>query len=121
MKHEQESEGQSDNSSVENSSVEQTTQQELEQLALEALDQVMDVEINMSVIQGKMIHGLKVSPGLDSISLKFRPTSPVCPIALQLALQIKDALLDVDAFERVNLEVVDHNMKDQIHDILRRS
>ncbi len=94
--------------------------QVLEEQVWAALDDVIDPEIQMSVVRGNMIHDLKVGEGFGSISLTFRPTTPDCPIAVHLATQIKDALLNLNLFDRIDVSVDQHKLKDMIEDILNR-
>ena len=86
---------------------------ELEQKATEALKRVIDPEIGMNVIDGKMIFDLKAEG--KSIHLKFRPTSPLCPIAMKLAVDIKKAIVETKLFDKIYIQVVDHVMMNQIN------
>ncbi len=90
---------------------------ELENKAIELLREVVDPEINMNVIDGKMIVDLKVDN--KDISLKFRPTSPLCPIAVKLANDIKEKLIKSKLFNNINIEVIDHIMAKKINEMLK--
>ncbi len=84
--------------------------------AVTALKEVVDTEIGMNVIDGKMIFDLDVTN--ETISLKFRPTSPICPIALKLATEVKDKLISLNIFDKVTVEVIDHVMAPKINETL---
>lgn len=93
---------------------------QLEKEAWLALDTVIDPEIHISVVAGNMISDLQVADSLNSISLVFQPTTPNCPIALPLSTQIKEVLLELDAFESVDLRIKNHIMKEEIEKLLGR-
>jgi metal-sulfur cluster biosynthetic enzyme len=62
-----------------------------EQLRLAILDElskVIDPETGADVVRMKLIEDLVVD-GSGQVSYTFRPSSPLCPIAVYLAVQIK--------------------------------
>ncbi len=89
---------------------------DLKDRVINALKEVVDTEINMNVIDGKMIFDLEVTE--ERVSLKFRPTSPICPIALKLATEVKDKLVSLNIFKTVKVEVIDHVMAPKINETL---
>lgn len=86
---------------------------DLEIQATEILKTVIDPEIHTNVIDGKMIFDLKAEN--KNISFKFRPTSPLCPIAMKLTIDIKKVLVDANLFEKIHIEVIDHVLAPKIN------
>jgi metal-sulfur cluster biosynthetic enzyme len=41
-----------------------------------------------------------------TVSYRFRPSSPLCPLAVTLALQIKEAVAQVEGVTRQEVEVI---------------
>lgn len=66
----------------------------LKDLIIARLRLVIDPETHADVIRMRLIENLEVNEG-GQISYTFRPSSPVCPIAVSLAQQIKEAVAQV--------------------------
>jgi len=84
-----------------------------EQRVIETLRQVVDPHTGVSVYDMGLITELKVEN--DSVSLTFIPTSPVCPMGLQLAKDIKDKVCKVQGIKKCMVMVVGHVQADQIN------
>ena len=91
--------------------------EDLHKKVIDALRSVIDYEINVNVYDGGMILDLKVDEN-GNVSFKFRPTSPTCPIALKLANDIKEAVLQIKGVSNVKINIVEHIMARQIEDIV---
>ena len=89
---------------------------DLKDRVIESLKKVVDPEIHMDVITGKMIEDIQVED--KSVRLKFRPISPICPIALKLAVEIKNNLMALNLFDKVNVEVIDHVLANKLNNTL---
>ena len=98
---------------------EPTLKKNPEEIAWIALDKIIDYDIGMSLVQGKMIRDLKVNNN-NEITLNFRPTSFDCPIALQLTNQIKEALEEERIFSKITIYLQDHAQKEYIEDLINR-
>jgi metal-sulfur cluster biosynthetic enzyme len=66
----------------------------LRQAVVECLRNVIDPETNVDVIRMRLVEDLVVDAG-GRVSYTFRPSSPLCPIAVSLAVQIKQAIAEV--------------------------
>ncbi len=78
--------------------------QELHQEIIQRLREVIDPETGADVVRMRLIEGLKVTDdGL--VQYTFRPSSPLCPIAVFLVQQIKQAVADVPEVERQEITV----------------
>ncbi len=86
--------------------------------AISQLRCIIDPHTNISVYDMGLISELMV--GLDSISLTFRPTSPFCPLAMQLAMNIKRSMHDLDGIRKVQVTVVGHYQEDNINKVLKQ-
>jgi metal-sulfur cluster biosynthetic enzyme len=76
----------------------------LENQVREALSEVMDPETGLSIMRMDIIHDLDVvEPG--TVSLAFRPSSPVCPMAYSLANSIKKKVEALDWVTSVKIKV----------------
>jgi metal-sulfur cluster biosynthetic enzyme len=72
---------------------------------IERLSTVIDPETGVDVVRMKLIEDLEVDEdGL--VSYKFRPSSPLCPIAIPLSLVIHQAVSEVEGVSRQEFEIV---------------
>jgi len=74
---------------------------------------VLDPHTGVSVYDMGLISELEV--GDDSVSLTFMPTSPFCPVGIELARAIKEQILTVAGVKKVNIKVVGHLRADEIN------
>jgi metal-sulfur cluster biosynthetic enzyme len=81
------------------------------------LKEIIDPHTNLSVYEMGLISDLKVTG--KSVSLTFRPTSPFCPLGIQLAHNIKRRLEDIKGIQKADVKVVGHVMEDQINRTLK--
>ena len=61
---------------------------------LEKLSEVIDPETGADVVRMKLIENLQVDES-GLVSYTFHPSSPLCPIAVYLAVQVKMAIASV--------------------------
>jgi len=90
-----------------------TTEKEV----ISSLKEVIDPHTNISVYEMGLISELKITKG--SVSLTFRPTSPFCPLGVQLAQSIKRRLESLKGVSRANITVIGHVHEDRINTILK--
>ena len=89
-----------------------TTEQEV----IHSLQEIIDPHSNVSVYDMGLISELEVSK--DTVSLTFRPTSPFCPLGVQLALNIKRRLQKLDGVKKARVKVIGHVREDMINKAL---
>lgn len=70
------------------------TGEALKRQVIERLRTVIDPETGVDVIRMRLIYNLTVDEA-GMVRYTFRPSSPLCPIAVTLALQIKRQVADV--------------------------
>ncbi len=83
---------------------------------IEVLRGVLDPHTGVSVYDMGLISELEVAN--DSVSLTFMPTSPFCPVGVELAKAIRDGVLAVEGVKTCNIKVVGHIRADQINEAL---
>ncbi len=87
---------------------------------LERLGKVMDPETGIDVVNMKLIADLNVSDD-GEVSLTFVPSSPFCPLGIQLAFAIKEAAKEVEGVSKVNVKVDNHLQADMINEMLEKA
>lgn len=87
---------------------------------LERLGKVMDPETGIDVVNMKLIADLEVQDGGD-VSLTFVPSSPFCPLGIQLAFAIKEAVKEVEGVGKVTVKVDNHLQADMINEMLEKA
>lgn len=63
------------------------------------LDQVMDPELNHSLVELGMIRDVDIDDGRVQIELQL--TTPHCPFAGEIEQRIRNALLEIDSIDEV--------------------
>jgi putative FmdB family regulatory protein len=69
-----------------------------------ALTEIIDPETGLNIMRMDLIHDIEVTAN-GVVSLVFRPSSPVCPMAYSLANSIKKRLETVTQVNTVNVRV----------------
>lgn len=90
----------------------------LEQQVIEALRKVVDPHTGVSVYDMGLISNLNIKDG--NVTLTFIPTSPVCPMGLQLARDIQREISLLPGISKCNVEVVGHLQADMINKELNK-
>jgi metal-sulfur cluster biosynthetic enzyme len=90
----------------------------LQDNAISALKAVMDPHTGLSVWDMGLIHDMKFDGGI--VGLTFIPTSPFCPLGIQLAIMIKQALAKVDGITKVNIRIEGHMNAVEINEMLAK-
>lgn len=93
--------------------------QELREKILEKLKQIIDPETGVDVVHMRLIEDLKVDK-YGHVAYRFRPSSPLCPIAVPLSLAIKLAIGQVEGVTGQDLEVVGYIQAEKLTDLLRQ-
>lgn len=80
--------------------------------------QIIDPETGVDIIRMRLIEELKI--GQDGfVSYKFRPSSPLCPLAVSLSVQIKKAVAEVEGITGQEITVVGYVGADDLNQLLR--
>jgi metal-sulfur cluster biosynthetic enzyme len=80
---------------------------------LSRLSQVNDPETGVDIVRMRLIEDLVVDEN-GHVSYKFRPSSPFCPIAIPLSMEIQQAVSEVDGVTKQNFEIVGFAMAEEL-------
>jgi metal-sulfur cluster biosynthetic enzyme len=94
---------------------------EIEQAVREQLQHVIDPETGVDVLRMRLIEDLDVDSETGQVSYRFRPSSPLCPLAVHLALSIRDAVGSVPGVTEQAIEVVGYVSADELNALLKES
>ena len=82
------------------------------------MSQIIDPETGVDVIRMRLIEDLQIRKD-GFVSYKFRPSSPLCPIAVSLAVQIKRAVAELEGVTGQEITVVGYVGADDLNQLLR--
>ncbi len=83
------------------------------ELVVEVLRSVMDPHTGVSVYDMGLVSELSIKD--DAVSLTFMPTSPFCPVGVELAKAIKEGILGIEGIKTCKIKVVGHVRADEIN------
>ena len=92
--------------------------EKMQENAIETLKGVLDPHTGLSVWDMGLIHDMRFESG--AISLTFIPTSPFCPLGIQLAFGIKKALAKLEGIVKVNITIEGHMNAKEINEMLAK-
>lgn len=92
---------------------------ELKAAVLEHLSQVIDPETGVDVVRMRLIEELAVDEN-GRVSYKFRPSSPLCPIAIPLSIMIQEAVAQTPGVTEQDFEIVGYMQAEELTDLLRK-
>ena len=79
--------------------------QEVQERAINALREIYDPEIPVDIYELGLIYALEVDDkGMARVKMTL--TSPACPVAESLPMQVHEKLLTVEGIEEVDLQLV---------------
>jgi len=89
----------------------------LEDRVREVVNDIVDPETGMTLGEMRLISNLREEES-GVITIDFKPTSPFCPIALKLALDIKGTASKIEGVKRVFVYCRRHAMEETINRIV---
>ncbi|GCC10738.1 hypothetical protein IPdc08_00772 [archaeon] len=89
-----------------------------EEKIINALKEIIDPHTGTSVYEMGLIRDLKVEE--DYISLTFVPSSPFCPLGVQLSMQIKEKLQTLGDIGKINIKVEGHIQEKELNEMLSK-
>jgi metal-sulfur cluster biosynthetic enzyme len=92
----------------------------LEDQVRQALSGVIDPETGLNVMRMGIIHDLACRDD-GRVSLVFRPSAPVCPMAYSLANSIKKSVEAVDKVNAVDIKVENFHEASRLEALLKSS
>jgi len=93
--------------------------EKLREAILEKLTKVIDPETGVDVVRMRLIEDLVVNEN-GHVRYKFRPSSPLCPIAVPLSLAIMLTVSAVEGVTEQELEVVGYIQAEKLTEQLRQ-
>ena len=90
----------------------------LEKSVIEKLSTVIDPETGVDVMRMKLVMNLAIDENGKS-SYIFRPSSPLCPLAVPLAMMIIKAINEVEDISGQSITVVDYVDAEKLNEIFR--
>jgi metal-sulfur cluster biosynthetic enzyme len=90
----------------------------LQKAVVEKLMGVIDPETGADVIRMRLVQNIIIDVA-GKITYTFRPSSPLCPIAVPLALGIVQAISEVPRVTKQSITVLDYVQADQLNEILK--
>ena len=92
---------------------------ELKHNVIERLGQVIDLETGVDVMRMRLIEDLEVDGETGRVRYRFRPSSPLCPLAVHLALDMRRAVAAVRGVTEQKIEVVGYVGADELNALLK--
>lgn len=90
--------------------------EKLKNRIMEVLKGIIDPETMIDVVTMGLIVDLRVKDG--DAELVFKPSAPTCPLGVQLAYSIKNAVKKVEGVKKVHVTVVDFIMANELNKML---
>jgi metal-sulfur cluster biosynthetic enzyme len=91
----------------------------LRQAILTRLSTVIDPETGVDVVRMRLIEELKVDEA-GHITYTFRPSSPLCPIAVFLVMGIKAAVAEVSGVSRQTIQVAGYVQAEELTELINQ-
>ena len=85
------------------------------------LADVIDPETGVNVLRMRLVEDLEADEATGRVSYLFRPSSPLCPIAHSLGLDIKRAIASVDGVTEQVIRVAGYIRPDELAELLNRA
>jgi metal-sulfur cluster biosynthetic enzyme len=92
---------------------------ELEDKVRDAVGQVVDPETGMTFGEMQMITSVKEEES-GVVKVEFVPSSPFCPIAFKLSMDIKNAALKIAGVKQALIYCRGHMMEQQINEMTNK-
>ncbi len=97
-----------------------TNSETLRRAILERLSKVIDPETGVDVVRMRLIEDLTVDKN-GRVSYIFRPSSPLCPIAVPLSNSIQLAVAEVLGVTSQDVKVVGFALSDELTSWLKQA
>jgi metal-sulfur cluster biosynthetic enzyme len=91
----------------------------LRQAILTRLSSVIDPETGVDVIRMRLIEALEIDDA-GRVSYTFRPSSPLCPIAVFLVMNIKAAMAEVPGVSQQTIQVAGYVQANELTELIKQ-
>ncbi len=93
-------------------------EQTLREQILMKLTTVIDPETGVDVVRMRLIEGLRADDE-GTVRYVFRPSSPLCPLAVSLVLKIREAVAEVPGVVKQDIVVEGYVGANELNALLR--
>lgn len=90
----------------------------IEDLVRQRLKMVIDPETGLDLMEMDLVQNLSATED-GRVEVEFHPSSFVCPLALDLAQEIRQSLKEIEGVKSVRVEVTDCLWADAINKAIR--
>jgi metal-sulfur cluster biosynthetic enzyme len=94
--------------------------EQLRAAILQRLASVIDPETGADVVRMRLIEDLTVDEQ-GHVAYKFRPSSPLCPIAVPLAWEIQRAVAEVQGVTDQDLQIVGYIQAEEFTALIKQA
>jgi metal-sulfur cluster biosynthetic enzyme len=91
----------------------------LRQAIVNHLSTVIDPETGVDVIRMRLVEALNVDDE-GQVSYTFRPSSPLCPIAVFLVMRIKAAVAEVKGVSEQTIKVAGYVQAEELTELINQ-
>ena len=84
----------------------------------QALRRIIDPGTKLDIMRMKLVRDLAIDQD-GRVSLTFRPSSPVCPMAFKLAHDIQMTVQQMQGVKDVELKIAGYNRADELTEVLK--
>jgi len=81
---------------------------------------IIDPGTKLDIMRMKLVRDLAIDQD-GRVSLTFRPSSPVCPMAFKLAHDIQMTVQQMQGVKDVELKVAGYNRADELTEVLKEA
>lgn len=92
----------------------------LREKILTKLVEVIDPETGVDVLHMRLVKELHVDEESGQVSYLFRPSSPLCPLAVSLAKNIKQAIGSIPGVQTQQIKVVDYIRAEELTELINK-
>jgi len=91
----------------------------LQEAIIARLREVIDPETNADVIRMRLIKDLVVHPG-GLVRYTFQPSSPLCPLAVFLVTQIKQAVAEIPGVTAQEIKIEGYIAEEKLTNLINK-
>ena len=91
----------------------------LQEAVIARLRKVIDPETNVDVMRMRLIENLTIDSE-GNVRYTFRPSSPLCPIAVFLATQVKQAVAEVPGVMNQQITIKGYTAAEELTKLINR-
>jgi metal-sulfur cluster biosynthetic enzyme len=98
-----------------------STEMTLRERLLLRLVEVIDPETGVDVLRMRLVEDLEVDEETGAVSYCFRPSSPLCPLAHSLAMDLKRAVASVEGVSTQAITVAGYVRAVELTEMINRA